>query len=162
MLTQLSDWVPVAAGGVAVLSALVVWLRWVRPRIRATKADFTAAKDAIVGRPAIRDSITGREIEPALPGVGVRLAGLELAIQKLADSHVRLDTQQGQLGALAERTKRNEDDIEILKAASVERVVARSESARAWAAMEAVALSTPDHIDVRDPDHIEDEGRGDK
>lgn len=119
-----------------VLGAVVTWLRWLRPRLRNTIGQVGAVRDSILGREAVTDSITGRELAPALPGVGVRLADQERhlgilseAVATIAASHVRLED--------------HETRIVRLEAGSVERVVARAESAHAWAAMEAATKATP-------------------
>lgn len=113
--------------------------RWVRPRLRRTTADTVAVRDAILGRDAIVDSITGREISPALPGIGVRMATTEQrmtvlaeAVSKLADSHQHMES-------LDRRTDDHERRIKALEEGAVERVVARAESLQAWRAVEAVA-----------------------
>lgn len=126
----------IAGSLVIILGGIGAWVRWVRPGYRRTKADFIAARDAVVGRDAIVDTITGKELAPALPGVGVRLDKQEqqmdlltTAVAKIADSHVRLEDHEARIHAL--------------EAAAVERVVARAESAQAWRAMEKAIDSAP-------------------
>lgn len=136
-LDETQTLVAIASSGAAVLAAAIGWLRWVRPRFRRVRADFVAARDSIVGRDPVMDTITGVERLPALPGIGVRMATTEQqlgvltdAVAKIADSHVRLEN--------------HEERIARLEAASVERVVTKAESAAAWRAVEAVAqASTP-------------------
>jgi hypothetical protein len=138
-MTVAQDWLTFLLAMGALLSLLVGWLRWVRPRYRRTRSEVTAIRDSILGRDAIRDSITGREIEPALPGVGTRLANQEEhlgvladAVASLAKSHAVLDDHEKRIAAL--------------EVASVERIVSRAESAAGWRAMEAAALATPDQV----------------
>lgn len=138
--------IPTLVGGLAVLSAVVGWLRWIRPRFHHASSQVVAVRDSILGRDPIVDSITGRIIEPALPGVGVRLEKLEdasltalEAIGKLADSHIRLNDH-------SIRIKDIEDRTSSLERGTVERIVTRSESAAAWRAVEAVANSHPDGV----------------
>jgi hypothetical protein len=132
----LNDW----AGAVVVLgSALGIifgWLRWVRPRMRTAAREIAAVRDSILGREAVTDSITGAELSPALPGMGVRVAETERhlgvlaqAVATIAESHVRLEDHEARLVRLEE--------------AAVERVVARAESTAAWAAMQAASESKP-------------------
>src|SRR3546814_5864564 len=112
------------------------------------RQEVTAMRDANVGRDPLVDSITGREIEPALPGIGVRMAHqgdkmrlLTDAVSKIADSHVRLEHVE-------KRVDRHDEELADLRAAQMERIVARAESAQAWSAVEAVAKSAPpDQID---------------
>lgn len=122
--------VATCTGVAASLGFVFSWLRWVRPGWQRWKRGAIGAWDSVVGREAVVDSITGRELSPALPGVGVRLDILTDAVAKIGDQHVRLED--------------HEDRIKRLELAAVERVVTRSESAAAWRAMEAVAQSKPD------------------
>jgi hypothetical protein len=138
-VTEAQDWLTFLLALGALLSVLVGWFRWVRPRYRRTRSEVTAIRDSILGRDAIRDSITGREIEPALPGVGVRLAATEehlgvlaQAVATIAESHVRLEDHETRISAL--------------EVASVERIVSRAESAAGWRAMEAAAKAAPDLV----------------
>ncbi len=131
-------------GIVAVLGVLLSWLRWARPRYRRTKRDGAAIRDAILGRDPIYDSITGKELAPALPGIGHRMAVQEgqmsemtRAVSQLAETHV-------QLIAVNATLEDHNDRIQKLEEAAVERVVAKAESAAAWRAMEAATLATPD------------------
>lgn len=123
-------------GAVTLVGVFFSFLRWVRPMVRRWGADVRAGRDALVGREAVHDSITGRVIAPALPGIGVRMDTMETqqavltdAVAKLANSTVRLDD-------LDIRVKRLEVGV-------VERIVTKSESAAAWRAVEAVANGTP-------------------
>lgn len=142
MIDQTQAVIGCLVGAVTILSAVFAWVRWVRPSYRAAKSDFIAARDSIVGRDAVVDTITGRELAPALPGVGVRLDKQEQqmdlltsAVAKIADSHVRLEDHEARIAKLEE--------------AAVERVVARAESANAWRAMEKA-------LDAAPPEDIED------
>lgn len=133
---------------VSLITALGGWWRWGRPRIEQAKQEATAMRDAILGRDPVIDSITGRELAPALPGIGVRQARTEdqmilltEAVSKIADSHVRL-------AHIETRVDRLDQDVEDLKAGALERIIARAESTQAWSAVEAAVRSTPpDQID---------------
>jgi hypothetical protein len=129
---SIQAWGGAALTVVALLGVLVAWVRYVRPRLRNVSAQVVGVRDSILGREAIHDSITGREIVPALPGMGVRMAGLESAqaalmeaVAKLADEHIRLEDHERRIVAL--------------EVSGFERVVTRAESAQAWRAMEAIA-----------------------
>lgn len=105
--------------------------------IKAILRDLRGGRDALLGRDAVVDTITGEERVPALPGIGVRMAHQEQqmellteAVAKLASTHTRLENHETRILKLEE--------------AAVERVVTRAESAAAWRAMEAAALATPD------------------
>jgi hypothetical protein len=56
------------------LTAVFAFFRWVRPRLKQAASDIQAGRDALIGRDAIHDTITGRELVPALPGIGVTRA----------------------------------------------------------------------------------------
>lgn len=126
----------IGMGLVVLLAAIGSWVRWLRPRVRKIGREVTGVRDSILGREAIHDSITGKEIAPALPGVGVRLAENERhlsvlsdAVAKIADSHVRLED--------------HESRIQKLEEAAVERVVGKAESIAAYRAIEAAAQASP-------------------
>lgn len=93
-----------AAAAVGVLAG---WLRWIRPRWRHLRGEAIAARDQLLGRDEIVDSITGRQIAPPLPGVGVRLETQEHllaevvgAVRQLADTSQRLDDHEQRLERL--------------------------------------------------------------
>lgn len=119
------------------LSGIVLgWIRVIRPRIHRGRKEVVAVRDAILGREAITDSITGKELAPAVPGMGVRMATTEEnlriladAVAKIADSHLRLDD--------------HESRIKNLEDARVERVVNRVESAQAWRTIEKAIDADP-------------------
>lgn len=114
----------------AACAALAGGWRFLRPKVQAVRHKGVAVTDAILGRPAHYDSITGQELLPAVPGIGVRLAFQEeqmslltASVSRIADSHERLEN--------------HESRIKHLEEAAVERVVTRAESAQAFRAMEA-------------------------
>ncbi|MGZ6778162.1 MAG: hypothetical protein ACXVGO_04105 [Mycobacterium sp.] len=119
------------------LSLLAAWWRWLRPKYKRGKADGVAIRDAILGRDAIVDSITKKEIAPALPGIGQRMATVEQALITFAQNRHDLD-------ALIESHEKHDQRIRALEDAAVERVVTKAESAAAWRAMEAATLAQPD------------------
>lgn len=136
-MTEAQDWVTFLLALAGLLGVLVTHFRWVRPRYRRWRAQFIAARDSIIGRPAELDSITGVERVPALPGIGVRMASTEehlgvlaKAVASIAESHKQLED--------------HEKRITDLEAARVERIVGRAESAAAYRAMEAAVKAQPD------------------
>ena len=144
-MSDAQNWVTFLLALATLLGVLVGWFRLVRPRILRGRSEVTAIHDSILGRDAIVDSITGREIEPALPGVGVRLAATEehlgvlaQAVATIAESHVRLEDHEQRLTRLEE--------------ASVERIVSRAESAAGWRAMEEAIKAEPDVVVDDRPD----------
>lgn len=108
--------VAVAVGILTILGIVIGALRWMRPRWRSAARTWVAFRDTFLGRDAIMDTTTpGREIEPALPALGVRMSKVEIAVAQLAEQHRRLDN--------------HEDRIVNLEQARVERVVTQAESA---------------------------------
>lgn len=132
MLEQTDTLVGIAGGLVVVLGALLAWLRWIRPKVRRAVGRTGAALDTIAGRPPIVDNITGRELAPALPSIGERMASVEQRVDRLVEviegqhrQDVRLDD--------------HEHRIEQLENAAIERIATKAESAKAWNAIAAVA-----------------------
>lgn len=106
------------------------WLKILRPRIRKLWQRVDGALDTLGGRPPIVDNESGRELAPALPPLGERLATMEDALVRLADDRVRLD-------ALEHR-------VTALETAAVERIAIRAESAQM---LRAVAERDTDVVD---------------
>lgn len=120
------DYLAAGASLVLILTAIVAWFRWARPKWTVFKKDATAARDSILGREATHDSITGKEILPALPGIGQRVASLEentavmaSAVRSLADTHQRLDSHDERIRRLergsSERELARTESIELLR-----------------------------------------------
>lgn len=122
--------VPLALGIIALLTAIVGWLKWIRPRYRAGRNTVTAITETLLGRDEIVDAATGRVLVKKQPGMATRIDTVERALVALSDQHRTLDDHEKRITALEEAT--------------VERVVARQESALAWRAMETALKSTPD------------------
>lgn len=134
--------------GVMTLGAMMFgFFRWVHPGWRTLMSDARAGRDALVGRDAVYDSITGKELSPALPGIGVRQDRTETAVALLTDAVAQLARTTLRLDDLDLRVRHIEDDhgsrLRVLEEAHVERVITRAESAAAWQAVEAVAKATP-------------------
>jgi hypothetical protein len=121
---------------IAILTATFGFFRWVRPRVKQAASDIQAGRDALIGRDAIYDSITGKELVPALPGIGVRMSTNEAQLSDLVGAVSKLADNDHRLTEVEERVKR-------LEAGVVERVVTKAESLQAWRAVEAVANGTP-------------------
>jgi len=134
-------------GLIALGTAIASWAKWARPRLQQRERDRIAQRDALIGRPPIYDSITRKEISPALPGIGQRMANTEgqmaviaEAVADLVKSNQRHESHEAHLAV-------HDREIADLKQARVERVVTKAESIAAYQAMEAAALAKPDHID---------------
>jgi hypothetical protein len=126
------------------LGLVVGWVRWVRPKIHNGRREVVAVRDAILGRDAIADSITGREIAPAVPGIGVRMAHQEKQMELLTEAVAQIANSQLRFDNLETHVANHEERLKSLEDASVERVVTKVESAQAWRAMEEAIKAEPD------------------
>lgn len=145
----------IAAALVVVLGALIALARWVRPKVQSITADVAQARDALLGRDAVVDSITGRELAPPLPGMGVRMAHQEQQTELLIVTVTKLVDQQAHQQRLERVVEDHDKRISALETAGVERIVARAESAQAWSAMEAAIHADPNEADLPDADVID-------
>lgn len=140
---------------IAILTALFSWLKWLRPRYRKAQHDGVAIRDAILGRDAVVDSITGKELAPALPGIGQRMAHQEQQMTTMTNAVAQLAETHAQLIEVNRSLVDHESRLQKLEAAAVERVVTRAESAAAWRAMEAAHKAQPEvDADVIEPDNL--------
>lgn len=96
-------------------------------------------RDAILGRDPVTDSITGKELAPALPGIGVRMEHQERQMETLTQAVRTIADTQVTVAAIQQEVADHRGRIRRLEEATVERVVSRAESAAAWRAMEAAA-----------------------
>lgn len=140
----LSERIGLILGLLTLVGILVSWVKWWRPKYLNGKREAVAIRDAILGRDAVRDTITGKELAPSLPGIGQRMATVEQALVTLADNAHRLgvveDTQDEHAAHIAENRAR----IEALEASQVERIVTRAESVAAYRAMEEAIKADPE------------------
>lgn len=135
------DWLTLALGIIALLSALAgFWVKWLRPKVRRASAEITEVRDNILGRPAIVNEITKKEVAPAVPSLGAQIAGLGEAVRELTKSHARLDN----LETRVDKVEGYEVRIIKLEEASIERIVTRAESAAGWTAMAEAIKADPD------------------
>lgn len=147
MLDLLDDYTRIALAVAGLLAALVGWMRWVRPRWRRFRADSSDARDALIGRPAVRDSITGKELSPALPGIGSRMAVQEAQMQVMAQAVARLAESHDRLNDHQEQLDDHQLRIATLEQGAAERIVSRVDSIAAWEAMQAAVEANPDRIE---------------
>jgi hypothetical protein len=145
-----------AAGLILTISTLVAvlggfYLRRVRPWLKEREQDRIAQRDALVGRPPVVDSITRREISPALPGIGQRMATIEDMVAELVISDRRHSSHEQHLAAHDKALATHDQEfadvdrrVKALEGAAVERVVSRAESTQAFRTIEAAIKATPD------------------
>lgn len=129
---------------IAVVGALVAFVRWLRPRWKGFKRDVVAGRDALVGREAIVHPETGKELAPAVPGIGARMANVEQAIVSIALQQVEINDLKSSRDDLQHSRDDHHERITKLEFAAVERVVARAESAQAWRTVEEAIKAHPD------------------
>lgn len=132
-------------------------LKTVHPKWKEAKQDIRAGRDALLGRPAVYDSITREIVQAELPGIGVRMANNEViqrqqaqqltvltdAVTKIADSHSRMDLAFSRISKVEEEVVTLRDEVKDLKVAAVERIVSRQDSVAAFRAIEAAQKATP-------------------
>lgn len=138
-LDRSSEIIGLALGLIALLGAGLGWIRWVRPRLRKARATLTSASDALLGREAVIDTITGDVLAPALPGVGARMAHQEQQMELLTVTVTKLVDQQVHQQKLEHRVDGLEGRVKGLEDGAIERVASKAESISAWRAVEAVA-----------------------
>lgn len=138
-LSTLSDnigWIVAIVGGLVTL-AVLARKGWRKAHRAITKGGQVI--DTLVGREAIYHPESGKELEPASPGIGARMVRLEDAFLTLVD-------QGDRISALEHTQLKHEDAIEELKSASMERVITRAESTQAWQTIESAINATPPEI----------------
>jgi hypothetical protein len=119
------------------------WWKWMRPRIKAIGHDVRAGRDSLIGRAAIHDSITGKELVPALPSMGQRLSHYEERVDTIAEAMVALAANTADLSEQRAHIVDLESRVNRLEENTIERTVARAESMTAYAAMEAAIKADP-------------------
>jgi len=126
-----------------VLAGLIAgWRAKIAPHLGSANRTWVAFRDTFLGREAINDTITGREIEPAQPAIGVRMAKLEETVATIGDQQRRLDN--------------HEDRLVSLEQARVERVVTQAESAAMWSAVDRLHEVDPAQPERSDPPPAEE------
>lgn len=147
-LGAVSDSMGAALTVIALLTVVIGWMRWMRPRYRETKQDARAIRDVIVGRPPTFDSVTRQEIQPALPGLGLRLAHQEVQLAEVATAVARVAETTQQLVEVNKTLGDHDGRIKKLEEAAVERIYSRADSTAAWKAIDAALNSTPTPTDT--------------
>lgn len=136
----------IAALGAAVLVLAGFW-RWVAPKYRNAKEDARAIRDTLVGREAQRDSITGEEIQPAIPGIGARMADQEKHARGMQAQMTILTNAVADMAS----SQRRIDDLEsrvtaIEQGHFLERMAGKAESIQLFRTIEQVS-KPDDHAD---------------
>jgi hypothetical protein len=145
-ITRTGEIVGLAVAIASLLAVVAGWLRWVRPRWRRATAQVVGVRDAILGREALVDTITGVQRVPALPGVGVRLANTEEAIEKLTE----LVERQGDYGA---RIEALEVRLTAIEESTIERIAGKAEMVELLRTIQAAQHAPPP---AADPEELPD------
>lgn len=154
-IADLDGWAQwlLAVGGA--LALVATFWRWLLPKYRAGKADARAIRDTLVGREATRDSITGEEIRPAIPGIGARMAEQEKHAAQVASDIGILTRAVADLARTSERldaVERNHADLAqrvtaVEQGHFLERMAGKAESIQLFRTIEQVAKNDPDDHD---------------
>lgn len=85
-------------------AAAVVWsfLKWVWPLGKTGAHVLIAFRNAVLGTEEVRHPDTGRVVVPAQPGIGSRMATLEVAVTELVRNNRRLDDHERRIARLEE------------------------------------------------------------
>ena len=118
------------------------------------KNDARAIRDTLVGRDAVLDSITGREIQPAQPGIGSRMADQEQdvrgirndvglltrAVADLAEAQADMTQIQGRMADHERRISDNDRRLTAIEQGHhLERMAGKAESIHLFRAIESIA-----------------------
>ncbi|MBO9523416.1 MAG: hypothetical protein J7518_17950 [Nocardioidaceae bacterium] len=117
---------------------IAIWVGWVklaRPRVRKLFKGWRAAQDALLGREPIIDPASGRELAPALPGIGQRMATVEDAVKMLAENVAALDAVNRRVDRIETQVGANTENIAALMTATAERIITKAEAAEMWRAV---------------------------
>ncbi len=135
-------------GGLAVMIA--AFFRWVLPKWRAAKRDARAIRDTLVGREPVVDSITGDEIKPAVPGIGVRMAHQEQQGARMEQQMTILTNAVADMASSQRRLDELEQRVTAIEQGHlVERLASRAENIHLFDALAEIAKGE----DPTDPDH---------
>lgn len=118
-----------------IVTLLAGWVKWARPRLTEHLRRERAKDDAILGRPPVLDSITGKELAPAVPALGVRLSNIEGVIVRLAESDAERKIIITQLTRHDRQIENLDARITRVEEGQLERIVTKAESAQMWRAV---------------------------
>lgn len=82
----------------------VVWafLKWVWPFVKTGVGVLVAFRNAVLGTEEVRHPDTGVVLVPEQPGIGSRMATLEVAVTELVRNNRRLDDHERRIARLEE------------------------------------------------------------
>ena len=153
-----AQWLLAVGGALALVAGFWRWFVGTDEKPgpwRRTRRVTRAVVDTLVGREATHDSITGEEIRPAIPGIGVRVAAIEQqgnttseqlgiltrAVADMAASQERIDSLERNHADLAQRV------TAVEQGHFLERMAGKAESIQLFRTIEQVAKNDPDEPD---------------
>lgn len=135
----------------AVFGVAAAVVRWFRPKWRAGKSDARAIRDTLVGRDPVVDSITGEEIKPAVPGIGVRMAHQEQQGARMEQQMSILTNAVADMASSQRRLDELEQRVTAIEQGHlVERLASRAENIHLFDALGAIAKGE----DPTEPDDV--------
>jgi len=117
------------------LALWVGWIKLARPKLRRARNRVSGAIDALMGREAISDPVSGKELAPALPGIGQRMATVEDTLAKLTEVVSEQAKLNGRVDRIEDQVGRNTENLAVIMAATAERIVTKAEAAEMWRAI---------------------------
>ena len=120
----------------AIVAAFAAFFRWVAPRYRRAKSRVVATVDTIAGREAITDSITGRELAPAIPSIGERMATHEGRLDRMVEAVAEIARNHQRIDSLEVR-------VDALERSQVERIAGKPESIQLFRTIETALGAEP-------------------
>jgi hypothetical protein len=103
----------------AAVAVVTAFIRWVWPQITTGARVLIAFKNAVLGTDEVTHPDTGAVVVPAQPGMGNRMATLEVAVTELVRNNRRLDNHEARLDRLEkgveERTVNRTESVEMLR-----------------------------------------------
>ena len=144
-------WIGLAIAGATLCGILYAGWHKARKAWKRGHRETVAVRDAILGRDAVVDTITRREIMPALPGIGVRMASQESQMERLTETVELLAKHQATQHELERRVDSIDERVKKLEDGMVERIVNKAESTQALRVIETALRSEPP-FDIADED----------
>lgn len=120
----------------AAVAVVTGFVRWVWPLILTGVRVLVSFKNAVLGTEEVRHPDTGAVLVPEQPGIGSRMATLEVAVTELVRNNRRLDEHAVVLG-------NHDGRLERLEKASEERTAARTETVELLRVVDTALRSDP-------------------
>ena len=96
----ISEWWGAAVALVGAIGVAWGWFKWALPKLRRAGTVTRKITLTMIGDDALVDPLTGKEVRPAVPGLGDRVGSLEDTVRLLADQHLRIQDHELRITAL--------------------------------------------------------------